>query len=44
MPEPVAGIGQWGEQAFRAIRGEDVQVLYDEPRDEPWDQPGTTPG
>jgi ADP-ribose pyrophosphatase YjhB (NUDIX family) len=44
MPEPVAGIGQWGEQAFRAIRGEDVHVLYDEPRDQPWDQPWDQPG
>jgi ADP-ribose pyrophosphatase YjhB (NUDIX family) len=44
LPEPVAGIGQWGEQAFRAIRGEDVRVLYDEPRERPWDQPGQASG
>jgi ADP-ribose pyrophosphatase YjhB (NUDIX family) len=44
LPQPIAGIGQWGQQAFRAIRGEDVQVLYDEPRDRPWDEPGTAPG
>ena len=43
LPEPIAGIGQWGEQAFRAIRGEDVAVLYDEPRERPWDQPGSAP-
>ena len=43
LPEPIAGIGQWGEQAFRAIRGEDVPVLYDEPRERPWAQPGTAP-
>jgi ADP-ribose pyrophosphatase YjhB (NUDIX family) len=36
LPEPLAGISQWGPQAFRAIRGEDVSVLYDEPRDRPW--------
>jgi ADP-ribose pyrophosphatase YjhB (NUDIX family) len=44
LPEPIAGIGQWGKQAFRAIRGEDVEVLYDEPRDRPWAQPNSTPG
>jgi ADP-ribose pyrophosphatase YjhB (NUDIX family) len=44
LPQPIAGIGQWGQQAFRAIRGEDVPVLYDEPRDRPWDEPGTAPG
>lgn len=36
LPQPLAGVDQWGEQAFRAIRGEDVSVLYDEPRDRPW--------
>ena len=36
LPTPVAGIDQWGKQAFRAIRGEEVDVLYDEPRDQPW--------
>jgi ADP-ribose pyrophosphatase YjhB (NUDIX family) len=36
LPSPVAGIDQWGKQAFRAIRGEEVDVLYDEPRDRPW--------
>jgi ADP-ribose pyrophosphatase YjhB (NUDIX family) len=44
LPQPIAGIGQWGQQAFRAIRGEDVPVLYDEPRDRPWDEPGTARG
>jgi ADP-ribose pyrophosphatase YjhB (NUDIX family) len=39
LPEPLAGIDQWGKQAFRAIRGEDVGVLYDEPRDRPWSEP-----
>jgi ADP-ribose pyrophosphatase YjhB (NUDIX family) len=36
LPHPVAGIEQWGQQAFRAIKGEDVPVLYDEPRERPW--------
>jgi ADP-ribose pyrophosphatase YjhB (NUDIX family) len=36
LPMPLAGIDQWKKQAFRAIRGEDVDVLYDEPRDRPW--------
>lgn len=36
LPEPLAGASQWGDRAFRAINGEDVDVLYDEPRDRPW--------
>jgi ADP-ribose pyrophosphatase YjhB (NUDIX family) len=36
LPEPLAGAQQWRRHAFRAIRGEDVGVLYDEPRDHPW--------
>ena len=36
LPSPVAGIDQWGRQAFRAIRGDEVSVLYDEPREHPW--------
>jgi ADP-ribose pyrophosphatase YjhB (NUDIX family) len=36
LPRPLAGVKQWGRQAFRAIRGENVGVLYDEPRDHPW--------
>ncbi len=36
MPEPLAGAQQWRRHAFAAIRGEDVGVLYDAPRDEPW--------
>jgi ADP-ribose pyrophosphatase YjhB (NUDIX family) len=36
LPRPLAGIDQWGKQAFRAIRGEELDVLYDEPRDRPW--------
>ena len=36
LPSPIAGIEQWGEHVFAAIDGEDVGVLYDEPRDTPW--------
>jgi ADP-ribose pyrophosphatase YjhB (NUDIX family) len=35
-PEPLAGIDRWGEHVFKAIRGEPVDVLFDQPRDEPW--------
>lgn len=36
MPEPLAGAQQWRSHAFAAIRGDDVGVLYDLPRDPPW--------
>lgn len=36
LPQPVAGIDQWGDLAFRAIRGEPVEVLFDAPRPQPW--------
>jgi ADP-ribose pyrophosphatase YjhB (NUDIX family) len=36
LPEPLAGIDRWGEHVFKAIRGEPVDVLFDQPRDEPW--------
>jgi len=36
LPEPLAGASQWRDHAFRAIQGEDVGVLYDEPRERPW--------
>jgi ADP-ribose pyrophosphatase YjhB (NUDIX family) len=39
LPEPLAGAEQWRHHAFRAIAGEDVGVLYDEPRDRPWHPP-----
>jgi ADP-ribose pyrophosphatase YjhB (NUDIX family) len=42
LPEPLAGIGQWGDHAFRAIQGDDVGVLYDEPRSRPWEAPTST--
>jgi len=36
LPEPMAGVDLWGRHAFAAIRGEDVGVLFDPPRDPPW--------
>ncbi len=36
LPEPVAGADQWADHAFRAIRGEDVEVMFDPPREPPW--------
>jgi ADP-ribose pyrophosphatase YjhB (NUDIX family) len=43
LPEPTAGADLWAEHAFRAIRGEDVEVVFDTPRTPPWrgepDQP-----
>jgi ADP-ribose pyrophosphatase YjhB (NUDIX family) len=37
LPSPIAGVDQWGPHVFRAIDGEDVGVLYDEPRPAPWE-------
>lgn len=36
LPEPVAGLDHWGEHADRAIQGDPVEVLFDEPRPAPW--------
>jgi ADP-ribose pyrophosphatase YjhB (NUDIX family) len=36
LPHPVAGVDHWGDHAFAAIRGEDVDVLYDLPRERVW--------
>jgi ADP-ribose pyrophosphatase YjhB (NUDIX family) len=36
LPERIASADRWREHAFAAIRGEPVEVLYDEPRDPPW--------
>ncbi|MGQ0521584.1 MAG: NUDIX hydrolase N-terminal domain-containing protein [Actinomycetota bacterium] len=32
LPSPLAGVERWGRAAFAAIRGEDVDVLFDPPR------------
>jgi ADP-ribose pyrophosphatase YjhB (NUDIX family) len=37
LPEHTAGAEGWAPLAFAAIRGEPVDVLYDEPRDPPWE-------
>jgi ADP-ribose pyrophosphatase YjhB (NUDIX family) len=36
LPGFVAGVDHWRDHAFRAIRGEKVDVLYDQPRTPPW--------
>jgi ADP-ribose pyrophosphatase YjhB (NUDIX family) len=36
MPQPLAGASQWGPHAFAAIRGEPVEVLFDQPRQPMW--------
>lgn len=36
LPERTAGVEQWADLAFAAIRGEDVDVHYDRPRQPPW--------
>jgi len=36
LPDATAGFGQWGELAFAAIQGEQMDVIYDAPRDRPW--------
>ena len=39
LPEPLAGASRWGPLAFRAIRGEPVDVLFDPPRTPLWRTP-----
>jgi ADP-ribose pyrophosphatase YjhB (NUDIX family) len=36
LPVPMAGADRWGPQAFAAIRGEHVDVLFDSPRSDVW--------
>ncbi len=46
LPSPLAGSGMWKEHAFRAIRGEVVDVLFDRPRRPLWrqrEEPSTGP-
>ncbi len=40
LPEPLAGGARWVPQAFRAIRREPVDVLFDLPRQPPWQKTG----
>ncbi|MGQ0832157.1 MAG: NUDIX hydrolase N-terminal domain-containing protein [Microthrixaceae bacterium] len=39
LPDMTVGASQWAAHAFAAIRGDHVDVLYDEPRDQPWHAP-----
>lgn len=36
LPEPLAGFELWGQHVFAAIRGEPIEVLFDQPRTPPW--------
>ena len=36
LPEPLAGGGRWQHLAFRAIRGEAFDVVFDSPRKSTW--------
>ncbi|MDQ6799034.1 MAG: NUDIX hydrolase N-terminal domain-containing protein [Actinomycetota bacterium] len=36
LPSGLAGAGRWEAQAFRAIRGEPLDVVFDTPRRPPW--------
>jgi ADP-ribose pyrophosphatase YjhB (NUDIX family) len=36
LPSPLAGVERWGPTAFAAIRGEQVEVLFDAPRAPMW--------
>ncbi len=44
LPHPIAGADYWAESAFAAIRGQQMDVVYDRPRDPPWRQPTGDPG
>jgi len=39
LPSPLAGKNRWVAQAFRAIRGERLDVVFDTPRQPPWRGP-----
>lgn len=36
LPQPLAGANEWAPLAFRAVRGEAIDVLFDPPRKVPW--------
>jgi ADP-ribose pyrophosphatase YjhB (NUDIX family) len=36
LPTPLAGATRWSVPAFQAIRGETVDVVFDQPRHPPW--------
>jgi ADP-ribose pyrophosphatase YjhB (NUDIX family) len=39
LPPMTVGVGQWGDAAFAAIRGEERGVLFDAAREHPWHPP-----
>jgi ADP-ribose pyrophosphatase YjhB (NUDIX family) len=39
LPWPLAGVERWGRYAFAAIKGEPLEVLFDQPRESPWRKP-----
>ena len=42
LPQPLAGWQRWAPHAFKAIRGEPVEVLFDPPRQPMWrEEPST---
>lgn len=41
LPASAVGADRWAPQAFRAIRGEPIEVLYDQPRPRPWQGDGS---
>jgi ADP-ribose pyrophosphatase YjhB (NUDIX family) len=43
LPSPLAGAGRWRVPAFEAIRGQPVEVLFDQPRQPLW-RTGDTAG
>lgn len=42
LPVPLAGAERWARHAFSALRGDPVEVLFDQPRRHPW-RDGTEP-
>jgi ADP-ribose pyrophosphatase YjhB (NUDIX family) len=36
LPSPLAGANRWSVTAFQALRGESVDVVFDQPRHPPW--------
>ncbi len=39
LPSPLAGAGIWKDHAFKALRGETLDVWFDMPRDPTWRRP-----
>ncbi|HLG91756.1 MAG TPA: NUDIX domain-containing protein, partial [Acidimicrobiales bacterium] len=44
LPFPLAGAERWGKHVFAAIRGEPVDVLFDQPRQPTWRGSGVPGG